>query len=60
MESDVPGPARLEQILNEFYIERREPMSEKFERTGISSEIIVLLRLKKKNKELLGIFKREN
>ena len=39
---DKQRPANLVQILNEFYIEKREPMSEKFERTGTSAEIVVL------------------
>ena len=39
---DKTRPARLVQILNEFYIEKREPMFEKFERTGTSAEIVVL------------------
>lgn len=39
---DKTRPARLVQILNEFYIEKREPMSERFERTGTSAEIVVL------------------
>ena len=39
---DKTRPARLAQILNEFYIEKRESMSEKFERTGTYAEIVVL------------------
>ena len=39
---DKARPARLVQILNEFYIEKRESMSEKFERTGTVAEIVVL------------------
>ena len=39
---DKTRPARLVQILNEFYIEKRESMSEKFERTGTYAEIVVL------------------
>ena len=39
---DKQRPANLVQVLNKFFIELREPMSEKFERTGTVAEIVVL------------------
>lgn len=39
---DKQRPLNLVQILNKFHIEKREKMSEKFERTGVDAEIVVL------------------
>ena len=35
-------PTKTVKVLNEFFIELREPMTEKFERTGVVAEIVVL------------------
>jgi SAM-dependent methyltransferase len=42
---DKTRPARLVQILNDFSIIEREPMEEKFERTGTRAEIVVLQKI---------------
>jgi predicted RNA methylase len=39
---DKQRPANLVQVLNKFSLKLREPMSEKFERTSVVAEIVVL------------------
>lgn len=39
---DKQRPANLVKVLNNFFIESREPMIEKFDRTGVFAEIVVL------------------
>ena len=39
---DKQRPANLVQVLNKFFVDLRDPMTEKFERTGAVAEIVVL------------------
>lgn len=39
---DKQRPSNLVKVLNNFFIESREPMTEKFDRTGVVAEIVVL------------------